>query len=140
MPRENPAWIESNGIILASPEYDGFTINTTVLVMGDGNFVVDRRMPEGMSVYISRVFKCSGEFYSFDVVDTGLPGPSRDDLLKLERGYVYGRSMELMVGGEETPPCIDVVIGVRDQAREAAGEELYRSGRFRLYRSAPHPK
>lgn len=127
-------WFESNGIVLLGPVYDGHEISALLLVKGEPPIVVDRRLPEGASVAVRHVESCSGAPIEFDIADTGLAAPATEDLMRIESGFAYGKTLRLLVRGDDGPACIDVTIGIRDFLQSPEGDRAYRLGRFRLAR------
>lgn len=124
--------LEDGQLRFVDPTYDGHELSGWLLVAGDEQLVVDRRLPEGASLSVRKVERCAGGAIPFDIADTSLEAPTKDELLRVGSGFTYGKQVRLLVFATDGPPCIVVSLGLRDHSRVNAGEHSYLMGRFRF--------
>lgn len=127
--------IESNGILLIDPKYDGTSISAILLIKGDPSILLDPRLVDYVHIDIRRIENCSGRSLSYRLADSFPKALSEDELLHLESGAIYGKNMRFRLF-DDGPDCIRVMLWIWDYLRKPGRprEFDYRVGRFQFIR------
>lgn len=131
-------WMESDGLILIDPIYNGTFFFARLLVRGDPPILIDPRFIPYVHVDIQGIENCFGE-----PIDYWRPSESASVPLEnsktflIEPNFIFGKNVEFQIfppiNGEPLP-CIQLTIGVRDESLHEEGVAVYRWGKFRLFR------
>lgn len=110
-------------------QYDGLSLSTRVLVSPeDGLLCLDKRLIPYIHVEIKRVSDCKHGAVASMLVDVLAPRARPEDLLVLEPGYWYGRTVRFALFDEHLggigPECVEADICLASGGRTVARKHI----------------